>query len=46
MNGKKCKIIYGKSARQLLESEKNFISESIHNYININIKKTLENYIK
>jgi len=46
MNGNKCKIIYGKSARQLLESEKNFISESIHNYININIKKTLENYIK
>ena len=45
-NGNKCKIIYGKTARQLLESEKNFITESIHNYININIKKTLENYIK
>ena len=46
MNGNKCKIIYGKSARQLLESEKDFITKSIHNYININIKKTLENYIK
>ena len=46
MNGNKCKIIYGKRARKLLESEKDFITESIHNYININIKKTLGHYFK
>ena len=46
MNGNKCKIIYGKRARKLLESEKNFVAYSIYRIIDKNIKNTLDNYIK
>jgi len=46
MNENKCKIIYGKRARKLLESEKNFVAYSIYRIIDKNIKNTLDNYIK